>query len=58
MNKPILIAHNGKGFDVWLILQENGIIPSKLIKTRIIEMRFKKIHILLKGIKNFSDKSL
>ena len=22
MKKPILIAHNGKGFDVWLILQE------------------------------------
>ena len=43
MEDAILIAHNGKGFDAWIVLQESGIIPSSLIKTPqgIIEMRYK-----------------
>jgi hypothetical protein len=38
-----IIAHNGKGFDNWMMLREGGVVPYNMLKTGqgIVDMRMK-----------------
>ena len=46
LEKVTLIAHNGKTFDNWILLQEKGITPFQILKTGqgIVNMKIRNWH--------------
>ena len=58
LEKPILIAHNGKGFDNWLVIKNEGFLPFKILKTSqgIVDMKITNKYTSTENQKVFRDK--